>query len=69
TCPQTGLQYAPNSSKMWAKLGTLNWTPYKITHRNRYKQLFFAKCKSRFYQMQKTVRNYLLTFAPEFNKS
>lgn len=42
---------------------------YKIAHRNRYERLLFVKCKSRFYQMQKTVRNYLLTFAPEFNKS
>ena len=42
---------------------------YKIAHRNRYERLLFVKCKSRFYQMQKTVRNYLLIFAPEFNKS
>ena len=42
---------------------------YKITHGNEYEQLFFVKCKSRFCQMQKAVRDYLLTFAPEFNKS
>lgn len=42
---------------------------YKIAYGNENKQMFFVKCKSRFYQMQKTVRNYLLTFAPEFNKS
>lgn len=28
---------------------------------------FFAKCKISFYQMQKAIRDYLLTFAPEFN--
>ena len=27
TCSQTGLQYVPNSSKIWANFGTLNWTP------------------------------------------
>ena len=29
----------------------------------------FAKCKISFCQMQKTIRDYLLTFAHEFNKS
>lgn len=42
---------------------------YKIAHRNENEQLFFVKCKRRFYQMQKVFRNNLLTFAPEFNKS
>ncbi len=29
----------------------------------------FVKCKNSFYQMQKAVGDYLLTFASEFNKS
>lgn len=42
---------------------------YKIAHRNRYERLLFVKCKSRFYQMQKAIRDCLFIFAPEFNKS
>ena len=42
---------------------------YKIAQRNGNERLFFAKCKISFYQMQKAIRDYLLTFAPEFNKS
>jgi len=43
---------------------------YKIAQRNGNERLFFfAKCKNSFYQMQKAIRDFLLTFAPEFNKS
>jgi hypothetical protein len=41
---------------------------YKIAQRNGNERLFFAKCKISFYQMQKAIRDFLLTFAPEFNK-
>ena len=30
---------------------------------------FFAKCKISFYKIKKAIRDYLLTFAPEVNKS
>ena len=29
-CPKIGLQNVSINSEKWAKLGTLNWTPYKI---------------------------------------
>ena len=31
TCPKTGLQNEPKRLGKWAKIGTTNWTPYKIT--------------------------------------
>ncbi len=39
---------------------------YEIAHGNGNERLFFVKCKKRFCQMRKAVRDCLLTFAPEF---
>ena len=31
-CPKIGLQNVSINSEKWAKLGTLNWTPYQMNN-------------------------------------
>ena len=48
-CPKIGLQNVSINSEKWAKLGTLNWTPYLIMSLQKVTWLFMQGFTTKYY--------------------